>query len=807
MNTRLISMEITGFKSFKDKQIITFHPNLTAIVGPNGCGKSNILEALVWSLGESHVSSLRLERKEDILFSLGESESYFAEVSLLLDKNEPQEKLVASRRYYSNGKSSYFINQEEVKLGFYQEVLSSWGFSSDSYSFLPQGSLSLFFSKGANSSLQEALYQVAGIHEWEQKKEKILNNINRTKEILDSSQREWQESLAEQERLSSFLLQKERALKVKEEFDSLNSEMILIEMYQLYLRIEENKDKVNSISSHNNAREGEALQMQLTLTRERLKDSKEDFQESEKEILKSKNIIDILEKESIGLSSEFKIANDQLNSILKRIEDIELEKEKASRDLKSQSSFLNELLFKQDELKERKLIVENKIRRLLYNISRSIPKGIQGEILKREESNKKIQQFIEFNDNIMLNFIHEYFKEEEVFLKSLNGINWDELDINFKDLYEDFVLIDKTLEDQQEKVLQFRANRSKEESDFLSLEREIRELREEEVFYKNRCEILSLRIKSQEEKLVTQNDLFSHWQKKNSIFKKEIDRLNRLFSNLENNIRQEGRSNSQELLGEDLKRSYYDWNSQFLALKRSLLREEDWVLFLKEKASPNLLENLESFRLEYEKIKKEFMDLRMWLSSDLKETEYKESALKLERLSYEREDIRKSLEESQKILKDLEKQKKRHFDNLLNNLNRDLKESSLKYLKKGFLQIEKESSFITFIFYQKGEKKKTLKSFSGGEKTITYLCFLIALYQIKPVPLTFLDEVDSALDDYNAKEWVNVLKEVSLSYPIALITHNSVVASSANQIIGITSSENKSTQVYSLDLEANSKFL
>lgn len=806
MQTRLISMEITGFKSFKEKQTITFHPNLTAIVGPNGCGKSNILEALIWSLGESHTGSLRLEKKEDILFSLGDEESYFAEVSLFINNRESQENLFALRRYYSNGKNSYFINSEEVKLSFYQEILTLWGFSSDSYAFLPQGNLSLFFSKGSSFSLQEVLYQVAGINEWEEKREKILKNIEKTQDILESSEKKWKESLAEQERISSFLSQKKKALKVKEEFDSLNTEIILLEMYQLHLKMEENKDKVNNLSNKG-INEGQALQMQLTLTRERLKDSKEDLQESEKEILKAKNLIEILEKEGKGLSSEFRISNEQLNGILKRIEEIEVKKEKASRYLKAQSSSLNELLFKQDELKERKLTIESKIKRTLYNISHKIPKGIQGEILKREQANQKIQQFIEFNDNIMLNFIHEYFKEEEVFLNSLNSIAWEELEVDFKDLYEDFMLIDRTLEEQQEKVVNFRANRSKEESDFLDLERELRELREEEVFYKNRCEILNLRIKSQEEKYTSQNSILAQWEKKNSIFKKEIDRLNRLFSNLENNLRQGIDHSISEIPEAELKKAYYEWNSQFLALKRSLLREEEWSLFLKEKASPSYLESLNDLYVKYEKVKKEFLDLRIWLSSDLKEEDYQKNILKLERLTLEREDISTSLKESQKMLKEIEKGKRKHFDDLLNNLNKDLKESSLKYLKKGFLQIDKEGDFVTFTFYQKGEKKKSLKSFSGGERTITYLCFLLALYQIKAVPLTFLDEVDSALDDYNAKEWASILKEVSQSYPIILITHNSVVASASNQLIGVTSLENKATQVYSLDLEASSKFL
>ncbi len=148
---KLKKLEITGFKSFVDRSIIEFPHGISAVVGPNGCGKSNIVDALRWVMGEQSVKQLRGKSMEDVIFSgtKGRPPLNMAEVSLtLLNDNgtAPEElrefsEIMLTRRLYRSGESAYYLNKQPCRLKDIHNIFLGSGLGTQSYAIIQQGNI------------------------------------------------------------------------------------------------------------------------------------------------------------------------------------------------------------------------------------------------------------------------------------------------------------------------------------------------------------------------------------------------------------------------------------------------------------------------------------------------------------------------------------------------------------------------------------------------------------------------------------------------------------------------------------------
>src|SRR5262245_26708297 len=150
---RLEKVEIVGFKSFCDKQELSFRGGVTGIVGPNGCGKSNISDAINWVLGEQSAKSLRGASMEDVIFAGSQSRQpvHMAEVNLQvsgLNGNSPDgsPECTVTRRLYRNGDSEYLMNGHLCRLRDVHELFMDTGLGSKAYSIIEQGKIGLILS-------------------------------------------------------------------------------------------------------------------------------------------------------------------------------------------------------------------------------------------------------------------------------------------------------------------------------------------------------------------------------------------------------------------------------------------------------------------------------------------------------------------------------------------------------------------------------------------------------------------------------------------------------------------------------------
>lgn len=184
-------IELQGFKSFADKSMISFDSNVIGIVGPNGCGKSNINDAIRWVLGEQSVKSLRGTNMSDVIFSGSTARKAvnMAEVTLVFDNSrhllgvDYEEVEVTRRLHRQNGEGEYFINRTPCRLKDIVNLVMDTGLGRDSLSIISQGNISAFAD--AKPEDRRALFEeAAGVAKYKKRKNESLSKLNRTQENL-----------------------------------------------------------------------------------------------------------------------------------------------------------------------------------------------------------------------------------------------------------------------------------------------------------------------------------------------------------------------------------------------------------------------------------------------------------------------------------------------------------------------------------------------------------------------------------------------------------------------------------------------
>ena len=187
---RLKSLEIKGFKSFADKTVVTFDDNITGIVGPNGCGKSNIVDSIRWVIGEQKISHLRSENLDSLVFngSKTRSASGLAEVSLTFENTKnllPTEfnMVTVTRKFYKSGESEYRLNDVQCRLKDIQNLFMDTGISTDSYAIIELGMVDDLI-KDKENSRRRMLEQAAGISIYKTRKKEAKLKLDATEQDI-----------------------------------------------------------------------------------------------------------------------------------------------------------------------------------------------------------------------------------------------------------------------------------------------------------------------------------------------------------------------------------------------------------------------------------------------------------------------------------------------------------------------------------------------------------------------------------------------------------------------------------------------
>lgn len=241
---RIKKLEIVGFKSFKDRTVIQFDHGITGIVGPNGCGKSNIVDALVWVMGEMSAKHLRGSKMDDVIFAGAEGYAPMgmAEVSLTLENDggpfptayQRYSEIMVTRRLHRNGESEYLINKEPARLRDIQEIFMDTGAGSKGFSIIEQGAIGKIVTAKPEDR-RTLIEEAAGITKFKVRKRESQRKLEST----DQNLIRLQDIIGEQKRqLDSLERQAQRA----ERYRKLKTDLQEKEMWlnsKNYLQISE----------------------------------------------------------------------------------------------------------------------------------------------------------------------------------------------------------------------------------------------------------------------------------------------------------------------------------------------------------------------------------------------------------------------------------------------------------------------------------------------------------------------------------------------------------------------------------------
>ena len=319
----LKKIELHGFKSFADKVNIEFQPGITGIVGPNGCGKSNISDAVRWVLGEQSVKSLRGSNMADVIFAGSQDRraQNLAEVTLIFDNsdrmlNYDYNEVEITRRLYRQGnEAEYLLNRQQCRLKDITNLLLDTGLGRDSLSIISQGNISNF----ADSRPEERrviFEEAAGVSKYKKRKieairklERTTDNLNRIKDIVYELEKQ----------IAPLKKQKEKA----EVFLTLKEKLTSIEVNVLVHEVSELKHQLDTLS----------LQ---------LKDLNERHSSLDAEILLKESADDEIKKKMFVLDNEINSLQSQLLESMSEVSRLETSKievdQKRKHALQSQNS-------------------------------------------------------------------------------------------------------------------------------------------------------------------------------------------------------------------------------------------------------------------------------------------------------------------------------------------------------------------------------------------------------------------------------------------------------------------------------------
>ena len=363
-------LEIVGFKSFLNKTRLKFEPGVTAVVGPNGCGKSNIVDAIKWVLGEQSTKSMRSTSMQDVIFN--GTEKYdpvsLAEVSLTLSNEDralpvDYDEVTITRRIYRSGESEYILNKTPVRLMDIRNLLMGTGIGTSSYSIVEQGRMDMILSSKPEDR-RYVFEEASGITRYKAQKREALIKLEKTRDNLLRIN----DIIREVERQINSIERKARkAERYKARFDELKGLEIKLSVKK-YRALgtddsslaEENRKLKEAIDEL--ARKAEELAGKLLNSREEFNSVTEDLNMSQNDVMRLSTDID-KNTHTIAVNRE------RVEEFRKQVERLDWEIEQATERKDKMSERLSELEAKFSDVRKRREKKDGSFRAAEENIN------------------------------------------------------------------------------------------------------------------------------------------------------------------------------------------------------------------------------------------------------------------------------------------------------------------------------------------------------------------------------------------------------------------------------------------------------
>ncbi len=802
-------LEIAGFKSFFDKTSLLIEDGLTGIVGPNGCGKSNIVESLRWCMGETSAKSMRGSGMEDIIFA-GTSNrpaKNISEVSILIenpDKDGPMQyneldEIIVSRKIVRDKGSKYFMNGKEVRARDAQTFFADLSTGAHSPSLISQGKIGMLVTSKP-SERRSVLEEAAGIsgiharrHEAETRLNAAENNLKRADELKKQQEKQ----------LENLRKQAEEASRYKE----ISREIKSIEAGLFYLKLKEIEKSKSEIKEKLSEQEDEMSAVKIDLNHNnslleeennRLSPLRDKKMENQAKLQKlNLEMGNLNEEEARVKSLQVKLLKslDTLDSDFQREKSISLDaslNEKRIFDEKDQLLKTEKKLFETEKLLSQDV---NKSKNNLKNLRIQLDDLIN-EIESFIEADKKFTKDMFFKlkelvDKITLSqedYASIYGKNESIKSDSIkrkeriNGID-TELE-NWKNLKASSETMLVELTNRKLKIkIEIEDNQKNPEIIATTKGQNIQNLENT----KKRSEELEQELKAAEDKynLINQN----------------LKDIQENFSTLrENKARSEATIDGIEKRKKDL--VYSIKNELKLDSENNLLSVSDL-----NNIDPMKYPNIEDQEKKLEKIKKQREALgSVNLRADEETQKYKSEIKKMED---DRADLYSAIVKLKASIDELNQKGREKILEAFNKINRKFNEVYTKLFSGGTAKLELVDSDdpleagLEMLVSPPGKRLQSITLLSGGEQALTALSLIFAVFLVNPSPICVLDEVDAPLDDANVTRFCALLDELSRTTQtkFIIISHHALTMSRMHRLYGVTMPEKGVSQLVAVDLQ------
>ncbi|MFL2900036.1 MAG: chromosome segregation SMC family protein [Candidatus Pelagibacterales bacterium] len=850
-------IKILGFKSFVDQTDIDIEEGLTGIVGPNGCGKSNVVESLRWCMGETSPKSMRGSGMEDVIFSgtADRPARNNAEVTIFLDnkdRNAPaefnnDEEIQIRRKIEIERGSEYRINGKEVRARDVQRLFADLSTGAHSPSLISQGRVGALIN-AKPIDRRAVLEEAAGIsglhsrrHEAELKLKGAESNLQRLKDIMrqlntqinnlqkQAKQAEAYKSISEEITRLEGIVTYLKWYNLKESFEKsdtdLKSSEQLIQKYTLEVSQATN-DQAKANEKIQPLREKE-IEAAAKLNRINLE--RESLDKEEERIKELKKSLEQTIQQNIG---DYEREQYQLENALRDLDALNVKKDDLTAEI-SIDDFDNEQI---KDLKEEKKQLEDQINDLEENIEKynSIKQSkrdewqkalINEENLKSREStlkevegyddpNKWTQIFSEKFYRNLSEISEKVVKAEELSAdsrKSYDKASNDAKDavtmsmqlredLRQKDVEEkhsdwnyEYQRLSKNIQSSKNQINELKQRRIKSEEELKKITN-----RPEEIAQK-RGQLIETKGFAETERQYAADRL----AEADNELKKYENKLRKAQNDLANVRESKGRTEATKELAESRlseleSESIEKYNCKPDSIITKLSISEDLE---------TLQNNFERNETRLERLKQQRDTLGVVnLRADL---ETKEIEQELEKMNSEKTDLETAIKKMRESIEELNKEGRTRLLKAFDVVNNHFKDVFVQLFNGGKAHLELVDSDdpleagLEMMVSPPGKKLQSMSLLSGGEQALTAMSLIFAVFLTNPSPICVLDEVDAPLDDANVERFCNLLDDIAdkTNTKFLIITHHALTMSRMDRLFGVTMAERGVSQIVSVDLK------
>ena len=722
---QLKHIKLSGFKSFVDPTKISFPTNMVGVVGPNGCGKSNVIDAIRWVLGELSAKNLRGESMVDVIFNGSEKRKASGQCSieLLFDNSTSKiggeyasfNEVSIKRLMTRDAQSDYFINNTKCRRKDVQDIFLGTGLGPSSYAIIEQGMVSKLVS-AKPEELRTHIEEAAGVSKYRERRRETESRIKRTKENLSRVK-------DIRDEISRLIKRLENQAKSAEKYNLLKIDKSKIEL-----------DKAILFS------------------------------------LEAKNKRDDLQKKLDAFNRDLKIKNAEAETIQSQIDQFKTENESTLSEYESAQKNFYEV---GAEIAKREANLQN-INKNESETKQSLQKVIEN-FKKAKETEKNFDELSPSEKAIhILEDIISTLKEY-----GINNNSIQEKAIKLKKLLIDILNIataqSKTLTDEY-------LSRQKDLENQIDNAQKLKKSIEDE-------------MKSYVDKSSSAESILISLRQKQSKFNDEL----RVLENKKSISELDSKAISEKIIDIRLELKTYEIN-----LENSNKKIQDAGIDIDsidfKDYENNTFDDLENKLTDIEASIIKLGAINMAAPEEIEE----ESKRKKE-LDEQYEDLTSALDKLTSAIKKIDEETKTIFKESFDSVNLKLKEMFPKLFGGGVAELtltedDSLNAGVVLMARPPGKKNSSISQLSGGEKALTALALVFAIFDLNPAPFCLLDEVDAPLDDLNTLRFINMVEEMSKSVQFIFITHNKVSMERSDHLMGVTMQEPGVSRMVSVDV-------